>query len=64
VIGSEVKSGLERFTKHESFTLVAEGQIAEFYVEAFESFQCRVRVIAPEPCLIAGLNKIASAKGH
>lgn len=64
VIGSEIKSGLERFAQYESITLVAEGQIAEFYVEAFESFQCRVCVIAPEPCLIAGLNKIASAKGH
>ncbi len=64
VIGSEIKSGLERFAQHETITLVAEGQIAEFYVEAFESFQCRVRVIAPEPCLVAGLNTIASAKGH
>lgn len=63
VIGSEIKSGLERFGQHERITLVAEGQIAEFYVEAFQSFSCSVKVLAPEPCLIAGLNRIASEKG-
>lgn len=64
VIGSEIRSGLERFQGHETLTLVAEGQIAEFYVEAFASFSRRVNVVAPEPCLIAGLNRIASAKGN
>ena len=62
VIGSEIKSGLERFTAHEHITLVSEGQIAEFYKDAFTSFACRVHSIAPEPCLIAGLSRIASAK--
>jgi len=64
VIGSEIRSGLERFGKHEHIKLVAEGQIAEFYVEAFSSFTCRVCVMAPEPCLIAGLNSIAAAQGQ
>lgn len=64
VIGSEIRSGLERFEKHVSITLVAEGQIAESYRDAFQSSGCRVSIIAPEPCLIAGLNRIASAKGH
>lgn len=64
VIGSEIKSGLERFAKDETMILVAEGQIAQLYIEAFESFQCRVDVITPETCLIAGLNRIASARGH
>lgn len=64
VIGSEIKSALERFSDRHAVTLVAEGPIAEFYQTACGAFQCHARVMAPEPCLIAGLNRIASAKGN